>query len=290
MMSMPLHDVLRLKVCRLTSRACLSITIRGNVAWCRENKRGAGMKSRRVLIAVMSVLCMVAWSRPVSAQMTHQETEKTAQLLAQLLNVGRLIVERNQALIDDPHKAEKGFTPEVFEQQVVAEFIHQTNINLTDLPSHLPSLAKTLLPVLLRSSKEVVADAQLVINQRGIGYKNFIPATFGSQAARKFSNRSTVQMKQTTLNARNLKNVPDQYETAVLKQLANQPMVQSTISEWTDGEKTLRTMTPMYYTKDCLSCHGNPKGVLDISGYPREGAKEGDLAGAISIQIPVEHR
>jgi len=26
---------------------------------------------------------------------------------------------------------------------------------------------------------------------------------------------------------------------------------------------------------------------LDISGYPREGAQEGDLAGAISVQIPV---
>ena len=39
----------------------------------------------------------------------------------------------------------------------------------------------------MRTSKEVVADAQFVINQRGIGYKNFIPATFGSQAARKFS-------------------------------------------------------------------------------------------------------
>jgi general secretion pathway protein A len=46
-------------------------------------------------------------------------------------------------------------------------------------------------------------------------------------------------------------------------------------------------LTPIYYSKDCLVCHGNPKG-LDISGYPREGAQEGDLAGAISIQIPAK--
>jgi general secretion pathway protein A len=132
----------------------------------------------------------------------------------------------------------------------------------------------------------VVADAQFVINQRGIGYKNFIPATFGSQAARKFSKRSHVQMKQTTLNPRNLKNSPDAYEEQVLKRLAAQPVSNNPITEWVDDGKMLRVLTPIYYSHDCLSCHGNPKGILDISGYPREGAREGDLAGAISVQIP----
>ncbi len=49
-------------------------------------------------------------------------------------------------------------------------------------------------------------------------------------------------------------------------------------------------MMPIYYSEDCLACHGNPKGFLDISGYPREGAQAGELAGAISIQIPMDHR
>jgi hypothetical protein len=49
-------------------------------------------------------------------------------------------------------------------------------------------------------------------------------------------------------------------------------------------------VTPIYYSQDCLVCHGSPKGILDISGYPREGAKEGELAGAISIRIPVNKR
>jgi len=34
----------------------------------------------------------------------------------------------------------------------------------------------------------------------------------------------------------------------------------------------------------------SPKEILGISGYPREGAQVGELAGAISIQIPVDHR
>jgi Protein of unknown function (DUF3365) len=49
-------------------------------------------------------------------------------------------------------------------------------------------------------------------------------------------------------------------------------------------------MMPIYYLQACLVCHGEPKGEWDISGYPREGAHEGDLAGAISVRIPLESR
>lgn len=248
------------------------------------------MKSRVFSFISLSLVFCLMWSSIGWAQALREESEKTAQHLATLLNVGRLVVERNQALINDPRKGDKGFTPEVFEHEVVDEFFRQANIDLKHLPSHLPSLAKELLPILLQSSKEVVADAQLVINQRGIGYKNFIPATFGSQAARKFSNRSHVKIKQTTLNPRNLKNTPDAYEEIVLKRLATQQASNTPITEWTDEGKTLRALTPVYYSQDCLVCHGSPKGILDISGYPREGAQEGDLAGAISIQIPVSSR
>lgn len=248
------------------------------------------MKSPVLLFISLSLVFFLAWSSIGWSQAPREEAETTAQHLAVLLNVGRLIVDRNQTLINDPRKGDKGFTPEIFEHEVVNEFIRQTHMDLKHLPSHLPSLAKEVLPLLLQSSKEVVADAQFVINQRGIGYKNFIPATFGSQTARKFSNRSHVKIKQTALYPRNLKNTPDAYEETVLKRLATQPASDTSVTDWIDNETTLRALTPIYYSKDCLACHGNPKGILDISGYPREGAQEGDLAGAISIQIPVKSR
>ena len=248
------------------------------------------MKFRVLLLISPSLVFFLTWSSISWAQAPREEIENTAQHLATLLNVGRLIVQRNQALINDPRIGNKGFTPEVFEQQVLDEFIRETHIDLKHVSSQLPSLAKELLPVLLESSKEVVADAQVVINQRGIGYKNFVPATFGSQAARKFSDRSYVKIKQTTLNPRNLKNTPDAYEENLLKRLATKPAVDTSITEWIDNGTTLRAVTPIYYSQDCLICHGSPKGILDISGYPREGAKEGELAGAISIRIPVNKR
>ena len=84
--------------------------------------------------------------------------------------------------------------------------------------------------------------------------------------------------------------ITDAYEEMVLNRLANQPALTTPIVEWIDNGRLLRTMMPIYYSEDCLTCHGNPKGILDISGYPREGAQAGELAGAISIQIPSDHR
>ncbi|MCS6897828.1 MAG: DUF3365 domain-containing protein [Nitrospira sp.] len=245
------------------------------------------MKRRAYLFVALAFAAIVGSPLAEEARIRSDPHEVTARYLTILLNVGRLVVERYQPLINDPEKGDKGFTPDLFEREVIAEFLRQTGVDLRHLPADVPALAQELLPVLLESSKQVVADAQLVINQRGIGYKNFIPATFGSQASRKFSARSRVMLKQTTLNPRNPKNAPDAYEERILRRLAAQPASNNPVAEWVDEGKTLRMMTPIYYSADCLGCHGSPAGILDISGYPREGAREGDLAGAISVKIPV---
>ena len=61
------------------------------------------------------------------------EAEETARLLAKLIRAGRLVIDQNQAMIDDPHKGDKGFTPEVFEQQLIEEFRKDTSIDLRTL-------------------------------------------------------------------------------------------------------------------------------------------------------------
>ncbi len=222
------------------------------------------------------------------AGVTPYQAEETAHLIATLLSTGRVVIDRNQSLIDDPNKGAKGFTPEVFERQVINEFRTRTGVDLTRPSSgNLPPGTTNLLRALLDASKEVVTEAQPVINQQGVGYKNFIPATFGSKVAGRFSAQSGVQLKQTTLQPRNPKNAPDSYEKTVLRRLLTQPSQSVTISDMGTGNDTLRVLTPLYYTRDCLACHGGPVGELDISGYRKEGAEEGDLAGAISVSIPL---
>ncbi len=252
------------------------------------------MRGHVVLIFVGVIMLIIAQPFTVGA-VERAEAEETARLLAKLLQSGRMVIERNQLLIDDPHRGEKGFTPEVFEQQVIQEFRARTGIDLAALPTApvsviIPPLAKELLPALVQASREVVRDVQVVINQRGIGYKNFIPATYGSQASARFSKSSHVRLKQTAIEPRNPKNEPDEYEASVLKWLSGRPRAEAYVSELTEEGRTLRVVMPIYYAKDCLSCHGLPKGDLDISGYPKEGHKEGDLAGAITVTAPLGNR
>ncbi len=229
------------------------------------------------------------------AGVSQDDAESTANLLAALLDAGRVVVDRNEHLIDDPHRGHKGFTPEVFEKQLIEEFKARLGVDLSNLDAApIPPLARELLPALVRASKDVVAEAQVVINQRGVGFKNFIPATFGSQAAARFSAASKVGLKQTALRPRNPKNMPDGFESEVLSRWA-QPEAQTSrsprvFSSLENGGTTLRLLTPLFYGKHCLVCHGGPAGELDILGYRKEGGREGELAGAISVSIPLVDR
>jgi len=112
---------------------------------------------------------------------TVLEVENTARLLAILLDSGRYVINENQELFDDPMKEDKGFTPDVFEQQLVEMFRGRSGIDLRDLNSaRVPPSTKKLLQVLVAASKEVVAEAQPAINRKGVGFKGFIPAVFGA--------------------------------------------------------------------------------------------------------------
>ena len=237
--------------------------------------------------SVFAIVIGMIMTAQVANAVTRGEAEQTARLIGTLLSAGRVVIERNQSLIDDPHQSDKGFTPTVFEHQLLNEFRLRTSINLTQMNDvNMPPGAQELLRALIGASKEVVAEAQGAINRQGIGYKHFVPASFGSQAATRFSAKSQIKVKQITLHPRNPENTPDDYERAVLQRLMVGPSQSVTINQVTD-EDTLRVLTPIYYTKNCLKCHGSPVGQPDISGHPKEGAEEGDLACGISVSIPL---
>jgi uncharacterized protein DUF3365 len=223
----------------------------------------------------------------------RNEVREAARLLAVLFDSGRVAVAKNQDLLNDPTKGEKGFTPAVFEKQTVAIFEQRTGINLSDPNTNVPEIAKPLLARLLEESKKTIASYQPVINIPGLRYKGLIPATFGTETASRFQNWSGIYLRQIAPDwiLRNPKNKADEYESAMLKALAEKASEVSEANpsaEVTDGGRTLRVMLPLYYGKACLDCHGQPKGERDMTGYPREGAKEGDLGGAISVKMPVK--
>ena len=89
---------------------------------------------------------------------------------------------------------------------------------------------------------------------------------------------------------RNPKNKPDDYEEKNFERMAVPPSPASpkqVFGEVSEDGRSMRVMFPLYYGQACLSCHGEPKGERDISGYQREGGKLGELGGAISVKIPL---
>ncbi len=215
------------------------------------------------------------------------EEAETAELLITLLKTGRSVVSENQALINDASKGNKGFTDDFLAQQVVEKFKAKTKIDLTRAQG-LPQ--GPLLLSLLEAEKEVVAEAQPVINKQGVGFKNFLPAVFARKSGERFYKKTGIRLKLTGIDYRNPNNKPDDFEMEVLRMFSDprHPKGQQyTKATMLGGKPVLRVMDPEYAGASCLSCHGVPRGERDITGMKKEGWKEGDLAGAISIVMPM---
>ena len=75
--------------------------------------------------------------------------------------------------------------------------------------------------------------------------------------------------------------LPDAWEAGIIKTRLLDPkwpkgQAYSAVVD-SDGHRAFRVMVPEYYPASCLTCHGSPKGEMDITGYPKEGGKVGDL-------------
>ncbi|MBS0169975.1 MAG: DUF3365 domain-containing protein [Nitrospira sp.] len=244
---------------------------------------------RAYLLCFVALWCLTQ-SVSVAADNTESDLSETARLLAILLDSGRVAIGHNQALINDPSQAHTAFTPELFAAQTTAIFKERTGHNVDDLPNaNVPTLAKRLLERLMVESKKTVESYQPVLNMKGLKYKGLIPATFGTETAARFQKWSGVYVKQTAPEhlIRNANNKPDLFEAEQMKELSGASFQgnRETIVSKVDAGNSVRVLVPLFYDKNCLSCHGEPKGERDISGYSKEGGKEGDLGGAISVKI-----
>lgn len=226
----------------------------------------------------------------------RMELSETARLLAVLLDSGRVVLGRAQSTINNPRIGDKGFSSSVFEGQLRAEFQTRTRHDLHNLAvAPMPESAKHLLLRLAFFMQKAVHDVQPDINKKGIGFKGFIPATFGTQVAYSFSKDTGLKLRQIGppgTEPRNPDNKPNEQEEQLLYAVQkSHPRVGDHIVEQQLADiRGVRVMLPLFYSKQCLACHGNPKGQVDISGYPKEGFKEGDLGGAISIVLSAQKK
>ena len=233
-------------------------------------------------------LHLLAGSGPA---MAATDEEEIALNLANLLRAARAVISAKQELINDPMVGDKGLTGDVVLAETLARFEESTGIDPAAVDPD--SLMGQLFQAQMAAIKEVMDEAQESINQPEVGFKGFVPAIFARLVNERFKQkageRAEIKVTAPAALVRNRMARPDDWESEhIEKQLlaADWPegQVFSTAAQ-SDGREAFRVLVPEYYTAGCLSCHGEPKGEIDVTGYPKEGGKLGDLGGVISITL-----
>lgn len=245
------------------------------------------MKVSRYLVLALLFLTLAGQA----LALTPQELEVQGKLLAEFLVTGRGVVAQSLPKYDINNAAigDKGFTPQLFSQEINAQFKASTGIDIVagKAATPLPGNTLELLATLLEASRQVCADNQMLINMQGVGFKGFIPATYGKMVGDIFREKTGITLKQTSLRYRNAYNVPDSFEKSMLTKMESLGYPKGEVVVQPEGGN-FRMMRPVYIQKACLSCHGDPKGELDVAGRKKEGYRDGELRGAISVLIPAK--
>lgn len=251
------------------------------------------MNRNTICVLGAAVICAALSSASISViQAAGDDEDKViADSLAAMLRSGRTVISSNQAKINDPDIGDKGLDSKTVLAEAVK--IYQVTTKTDPLKVDPSSRHGRLLRAQMDAIAEVMDTNQKTLNQQGVGFKGFIPATFGRLVNESFGKTAAndAEMKVTAPIdlVRNRKARPDEWEAGVI-------LDKLLKSDWPKGQlfaavaasrgrSAFRVAVPEYYAASCLSCHGDPKGQIDVTGYPKEGAKEGDLGGVISITL-----
>ncbi|HWZ06194.1 MAG TPA: DUF3365 domain-containing protein [Bradyrhizobium sp.] len=242
------------------------------------------------LLIIFSIIVLCLSAAPLLAG-TDDDDAADARSLADMLRAARQVISSNQAVINDPNLGDKGLSGQVVLQKAMELYKKNTGTDPATIDP--TSRHGRLLRAQMDAIVEVTDANQAIINAKGVGFKAFIPATFARLVNEAFERRAKdeAQVKVTAPEqlVRNRKARPDEWEGEVMrgKMLRTDwPRGQAYSADVTArGRSAFRMMIPEYYAASCLSCHGSPKGETDITGYPKEGGKEGDLGAVISVTL-----
>ena len=237
---------------------------------------------------------LVSFVLPVSSAIAQTNSDLAANVLvgerlASVLRAGRSVVAANQELINDPALGDKGLTSDAFLGEVAE--LYQSRWGEPPLANNPDNANLDLIVAQLAAMRTVIDENQDTINAPGVGFKGFIPAVFARLVNESFevgvNSIATVKVTAPLDLVRNRKARPDEWESKIIEDNFRS-------SAWEKGspyyeyitsndETIFRMIIPEYFTKSCLVCNGSPAGETDVTGFPKEGGAEGDLAGAISI-------
>ena len=123
-------------------------------------------------------------------------------------------------------------------------------------------------------------------------FKGVYCSVAGKSIARRFTSTTDCVVRYVRENPRTGTDTPDDFEQMALNSFAGVHASEGVAEEYYavesyDGVPALRYLSALRIKNGCLKCHGTPAGELDETGFPKEGLSMGDLAGAVSIVVPM---
>ena len=249
---------------------------------------GGGVPSRFTACLLLTTTALLAEMAGAGESVSDDDI---ALSLANMLRAGRTVIAANQTLINDPDRIAKGLTGEVVLEEVLRIYQERTSKDPAALDRR--SRPSRLLRAQMIAIREVLDEHQSTINKPGVGFKGFVPAVFARLVNEKFNSQvggeAEVKVTAPAGLVRNRKARPDEWEQNVINTMFSSGdwPINKVFTETTtkDERSAYRVLVPEYYSQNCLSCHGEPKGEIDVTGYPKEGGQLGQLGGVISITL-----
>ncbi len=213
------------------------------------------------------------------------EDETVANELTILLKASRAVLVQNKPLIKNPQKA--GIDVDKFLSITYNNYEKSTGKKFKKGSGNVGKAQDQLIQAIEQVVGEVVSGKDTALDPQG----RFLPAIFARKAAARFGQVSggQITLKLTTRDEYlvNPSNKADAWEKSVidgkfLKQgwKKGQPFSQVTLYH---GKERFRLISPEYYKKGCMGCHGGKNGAkIHASKMP---GIQGQLGGAISVSI-----
>ncbi len=106
-----------------------------------------------------------------------------------------------------------------------------------------------------------------------------VPVVTAMQVAAVNADKAGYTFRVPKVEPRNSNNAPEKEEMAALEQIKKENLDELVVV----GENEVRYYRPVKLTKECLFCHGDPKGKVDPTGGKLEGWHVGETHGAFEI-------
>ena len=138
----------------------------------------------RTALLPLWIVCLTA-AEAAAAPPPDDEDAMITQSLAEMLRDARTVISNNQDLINNPELGDKHLSGQVVLDQAVKSYARPTGSDPTKIDPN--SRKGRLLRAMMAAIVAATNENQATINEKGTGFKGFIPSVFGRLVSEDFN-------------------------------------------------------------------------------------------------------